>query len=324
MTGIFRANNPSGNAILFFYAIVLKLPVFLHPGAPLQSLSDGALYKGLLNITDPVAKSFPFIYPLLCFVLLFTQAINFNKIVNGLKLHRHTNYLTGMSFLLITSLLPGMFRLSAALIVNSFIIWIWGKLSALYNNPSPKSAVFNIGLATGIAAFFYFPSVVFLVMVVFGIAIARPFRLQEWITGLVGIITPVYFFYAWLFLTGKVGSFPLPRLDLSYPGLPGNGLTYLALSLIAVGLIAGIYFVQANMRRQVVQTRKSWQSLFFYLVVALFVLLISGNSGLSSFILPAVPLAAVIAAAFFYPQRKIVPLLLHWSMVAVYIALNFF
>ena len=273
---------------------------------------------------DPLARAFPFLYPVLCFMLLFTQAVNFNKIVNGLKLHRQSNYLTGMSYLLITSLLPGMFSLSAPLIVNSFIIWIWGKLCALYNNPSPKSVVFNIGLATGIAVFFYFPSVLFLLLIIAGIATARPFRLQEWITGLVGILTPVYFFSSWLFLTGKTGSFHFPGLHFTHPHFPGNAPAYIAVLLIAVGIAAGIFFVSVNMGRQVVQTRKSWQLLFFYLLVSTFVILINNEPGLSSLILPAVPLSPVIAAAFFYPNKKMVPLLLHWAMFAVYIAVSFF
>ena len=324
MTGIFRANNPSGNAILFLYAIVLKLPIFLHARPPLQSASDGVLYKGFLEIVGPFAKNFPFVLPLLCFILLFTQAIHFNKIVNGLKLHRHSNHLTGMSFLLITSLLPDMFSLSAPLIVNSFIIWIWGRLCALYNNPSPKAAVFNIGLAIGIAGFIFFPSVAFLLLVMFGIAIARPFRLQEWITGLAGILTPIYFFAAWLYLTGKTAVFPMTGFPFSYPRIQGNGLFITGGVLVVIGLLTGAYFVQANMRRQVVQTRKNWQSLFFYVFIAFFVVLISGDSRLAALLLPAIPLSAVMAAAFFYPQKKIIPVLLHWSLVAVYVAINFF
>lgn len=324
MTGIFRANNPSGNAILFLYAIVLKLPVFLHAPATVVSPTDGVLYKGLLHLLDPFARTFPFLYPLLCFILLFTQAINFNKIVNGLKLHRHSNYLTGMSYLLITSLLPGIFSLSAPLIVNSFLIWIWGKLCALYNNPSPKSVVFNIGLATGIAIFFYFPSVLFLLLIMAGIATARPFRLQEWITGLVGILTPVYFFASWLFLTGKDRSFHFPRLHFTHPYFTGNTAAYIAVLLIAIAIAAGLFFVSVNMGRQVVQTRKSWQLLFFYLLISTFVIFINDKPGPASLILPAVSLSPVIAAAFFYPQKRIVPLILHWAMFAVYIAVNFF
>lgn len=323
MTGIFKANNPSGNAILFFYAIALKLPVFMHPKVPPVQPLDGVLYKGMLHLLDPVAANFSLIYPCISFLLIFIQAISFNRIVNTQRLHKQPNYLTAMSYILITSLFSDWFILSAPMLVNTLMIWIWSRLCTIYNNPNPKATIFNIGLATGLATFFYFPSVAFLVLVMAGIAIARPFRLQEWLTGLAGIITPVYFFGAWLFLTDSIGTFRFPGFHLSHPEFHSNIKLYTALGLIAVAAIAGLFFVNTNISRQVVQTRKSWQLLFIYLAVAALVPFINAGPGFSYWILPAVPLAPIIAAAFFYPQKRVFPMLLHWAMVAVYIWVNF-
>ena len=223
MTGIFKANNPSGNAILFLYAIVLKLPLFMHSPTPQVQASDGILYKGILQLLTPAASSFHFLWSALTFLLLFVQAIGFNKIVNDQRLHRQPNYLTGMSYLLVTSLFPDWFSLSAPLLVNSIMIWIWGRLCSLYNNSNPKSVIFNIGFATGIAAFIYFPSVLFLFLIMSGMAVSRPARLREWLIGLVGIITPVYFFAAWLFLTDAIYTFHFPGFHFSYPLFSGTG-----------------------------------------------------------------------------------------------------
>ena len=162
MTGIFKVNNPSGNVILFFYALVLKLPMFLNVYSPRLQASDGILYKYFLETTAPVAKVFPYFYSLLAFLLLFLLAVSLNRIVNNQRLHKSPNYLTGMSFLLITSLFSELFSLSAPLIVNIFILWLWGRLCSFYINQNPKPTIFNLGLVAGIAAFFYLPSVPFL------------------------------------------------------------------------------------------------------------------------------------------------------------------
>lgn len=323
MTGIFKANNPSGNAILFFYAIALKLPLFMYVHAPVLQPLDGVLYKGLLRLIAPAANSFLFIYPALTFLLLLAQAIGFNKIVNNRRLHKQPNYLTGMSYLLVTSMFPDWFSLSAPLIINTFMIWTWARLCTLYSNPSPKATIFNIGFVTGVSAFFYFPSIFFLVLIMSGMAVARPFRLREWLTGLVGIITPVYFFGAWLFLTDSAKTFHFPGFHFSYPHFYGNRWMYVALAVTALAIGLGIYFVNVNMRRQVVQTRKSWQLLFLYLIVAALIPFINAGTGFSYWILAAVPISPIIASAFFYPQKRAFPLLLHWAMVAVYIVVSF-
>ena len=324
MTGIFKANNPSGNAILFGYAILLKLPMFLHNSAPQLQVMDGIFYKNILLLLQPIAKGFPIVYSIFTFILFFIQAVSLNKIAGNLKLQRQANFLTGMSYLLVTSLFSEWFTLSAPLIVNTFLIWIWGKLCTLYNNPNPKATIFNIGLVTGLAAFIYFPSLTFLLLIMVGITIARPFRLQEWLMGLVGIITPVYFYASFLFLTNGFSSFNFPGFHLSYPHFFGNQWAYAALVLVALGTLVGIYFININFSRQVVQTRKSWQLLFLYLTVAVFVPFINTGLNFTYWILLTAPIAPIIASFFFYPQKKYFPQFLHWGMFAIYVAVGFF
>lgn len=324
MTGIFKANNPSNNAILFFYGIALKLPMFLHPGMPQVQPQDGVLYKGFLQLLSPIANPAPVVYSMVAFLLLFVQAISFNKIVNAQRMHKQVNYLTGMSYLLITSLFTDWFSLSAPLIVNTFLIWIFSKLCSLYNNPKPKATIFNIGLVAGLCTFFYFPSVTFILLIMVGVTIARPFRMQEWLTGLAGIITPVYFFGAWLFLFGKWKTFHFPGFTFSHPHFYGNKWAYTSVTALTLMALIGIYFINVNFSRQVVQTRKSWQLLFLYLFVAAFVPFINAGLNFSYWILLAVPLAPVVAAAFFYPEKKLIPHVLHWGLFAVYVAISFF
>ena len=88
--------------------------------------------------------------------------------------------------------------------------------------------------------------------------------------------------------------------------------------------LLGIYFVNVNMRRQVVQTRKSWQLLFLYLIVASLIPFLNAET---SFLLLDISCSAAFAGncgSFFYPQKRAVPLLLHWAMFGLYIAIAFF
>ncbi len=298
--------------------------MFLHSRAPQLQPQDGFFYKAFLGFVNPVAKAMPAVYSIITFLLLFVQAISLNKIMNSQRMFKQVNNLTGMSFLLITSLFSEWFSLSAPLIVNSFLIWIFGRLCTLYNNANPKAGIFNIGLVAGLCSFFYFPSTAFILLIMVGITIARPFRLQEWIIGLVGIITPAYIFASWLFISGTWTSYRFPGFSVSYPHFLGSRTAYMALALLAIATGAGIYFVNKNFGRQVLQIRKSWQLLFLYIAVAALVPFLNASLNFSYWILLVVPVSTFAAAAFFYPQKKIFPLILHWAMVLVYIATGFF
>ncbi|MEQ1553335.1 MAG: DUF6427 family protein [Ferruginibacter sp.] len=323
MTGIFKANNPSGNAILFLYAIFLKLPLFLHIRLPQLQALDGILYKIILHFLNPVANNFKPIYSVFTFILLIAQAIGINKIVNDLKLHKQNNYLTGMTYLLITSMFSDWFSFSAPLIVNTLLIWIWAKLCTLYNNHHAKISLFNIGFITSIAAFVYFPSVSFLVLIIAGVAISRPFRLQEWLTIIVGAFTPIYLFASTLYLTNNIGTYHFPGFHFSYPHFFGNKWAYSALILLSLAIAIGFYFTNTNMRRQVVQARKSWQLLFLYATVAALVPFVNASINFSYWILLAVPISPIVASAFLYSEKKVVSQILYWSMFVIFIAVGF-
>lgn len=324
MTGIFKANNSYNNFLLLLYGVILKLPIFLYPKIPQAHQTDGFLYKALLKWLQPAATGFPLIYPLIAFFLLFTQAVYFNKVVNDQRLMQRPHYLTGMSYLLITSLFAEWNILSSPLVINSLLIWVWAKMSGLYNNQNPKSALFNIGIAIGVSTFFYFPSLAFSALIIFGLALTRPFKIAEWLISLIGIITPYYFLLAIVFLTDKWKGYHLPGFGISYPLFNQTNWAYAAILIVLFTSILGIFFIQQNFRRQLIQARKSWNLAFLYLLVALFVPFINATHNFDYWILCAVPLSAFLGAAFLYPSRAWFPLVLHWLMVGFVIVITYF
>ena len=324
MTGTFKANNSYNNFLLLLYGVLLKLPMFLHPKVPEPQLIDGILYKIILKQLQPLGNDLPVIYPLITFLLLFIQAIYFNKLVNDQRIMQRPHYLTGMSYLLITSLFMEWNVLSSPLIINTLLIWVWSKMSGLYSNQNPKAALFNIGIAIGICTFFYFPSLAFAALIIFGLAITRPFKLAEWLIALLGIITPYYFLLAIVFLTDKWKGYTFPGFAVTSPVFNQSQWAYAAIIIVLLSAILGIFYIQQNFRRQLIQARKSWNLTFLYLLVALFVPFVNATHSFEYWILCAVPLSAFIAAAFLYPPKNWFPVALHWLMVAFVIVISYF
>ena len=186
VTGTFKANNPYNTFLLLVYGLLLKLPMFLHPTIPTPQQTDGFLFKILLSQLSIVGSTMPIIYPIISFLLIYTQAATFNKFANDQRLMQKPNYLTGMAYLLITSLFKEWDILSAPLIVNSLLIGVWANMSGLYSNKNAKSTLFNIGVTIGVSTFFYFPSIAFALLIIVGLTVTRPFKLAEWLVALIG------------------------------------------------------------------------------------------------------------------------------------------
>ena len=309
--------------MLLVYGLLLKLVWFITPQIPVIEKSDGFLYNKILATFKPVFDVYPIIYSIITFILLYTQAISFNRLLNNRRLMQKPNYLPGMSYLLITSFFAEWNILSAPLVINTLLIWVWAKMSSLYNNPQAKLTLYNIGIVIGVTTFFYFPSLAFSLMIIFALLITRPPRVAEWIIAILGIATPWYFLFAWLFLTNKLYGFGVSGIHIDYPLFAKNNAQYIGIILILATAIIGSIFVQANLRKQIVQVRKSWGLIVLYLFVALFIPFINSSLNFQYWILATVPLSAFIACFFFYPTKKWIPLSIHWIMVGFVIYMAF-
>ena len=324
MTGVFKSDNPYNAFLLLVYGLLLKLVIFIDPVIPIPRQTDGFLFKALLVQLSGVGKSLPVIYPLITFVLLFTQALNFNRLVNNQRLMQRPNFLTAMAYLLITSLFAEWNILSAPLIINTLLIWVWSSMSRLHSDQHAKTSLFNIGMAIGFSTFFYFPSIAFALLIVFGLLVTRAFKISEWVVALLGIITPHYFLLAYVFLTDKWQGYSFPTVDISLPHFYESKWALAAIIIILFMMAIGFYYVQQNFRRQLVQARKSWNLIVLYLLIALFIPFINDSHSFVYWILSAIPIAVIVAPAFLYPAKKWLPLAVHWIMVAFVIAFSYF
>ena len=186
MIGSFKANNPRNNFLLLLYGLALNWPLFFKSAPAIIDDNDTFLYQYIFGTLNKFANNI--IINGIAFFILFLQAVFINKIVTDQKMFQRNNYLTGMSYLLVTSIFHVGF--TSTLISVSFIIWILSILFNLSTQENPKKNIFNLGLLSGVSILIFFPSFLFVLLVLFGLLIFRPFRIQEWIILILGIFAP--------------------------------------------------------------------------------------------------------------------------------------
>ena len=179
-------------------------------------------------------------------------------------------------------------------------------------------------MITGVATFFYFPSIAFALLIIVGLGITRPFRLPEWLIALLGILTPYYFLAAWVFLADSWHGYRFPGVSVTVPSFVQTRWAITAVVFVSLMILAGIYFIQLNKRRQLVQSRKSWNLIYLYLVVAVFVPFLNASKSFDYWILTAVPIATLMGAAFLYPEKKWFAICMHWGLVVISIVMGYY
>ena len=273
---------------------------------------------------QPAATHFPMLYPLLAFCLLLIQSVVLSYLINNKRMMHLSNYLTGMAYMIITSLFPEWNYFSAPLLVNTFLILILSALLKSYNFQQVKGILFNAGLAAGAALFLYFPAISIFVWMLLSMLVMRPFRISEWIICLLGFLTPFYFYSAYLFLSDSWNWMKLVQpLTFRLPAVTQSAWLAGSTFLLAVSFLSGAYFVQNNMRKMLIQVRKGWSLLLLLLLASLFVPFISSTQGFENWMLAAVPLAAFHACSYQYFTFRIIPNLLFWLSVVFIIAYQY-
>lgn len=324
MTGTFKQKSSGNTLVLLVYGLILKFSIFLRPQGPLvQPDDDHFLYKWLIGFLEPL-HLWPGVYSLIAFLLLYSQALLLNRVCNAQKMMARPNYLVAMSYMLITSLFPDWNYFSAPLLINSLLIWLFYRMNTLYNASKPGSVVFNAGLIMGFITLLYQPAIVFVFFLMLAVFIVRPFRIKEWLIGLLGVTAPYYFIGLVLYLTNQWDWKKLqPDISFSLPPMPDSLFVTISLALLVLPFIIGGFFVQNNLSKMFIQVRKSWSLLLVCLVTSTLIIVINGGVNYVNWSLCAVPLAVFHGAAYFYPQGKLFPSIMHWLIFGYAMYLNY-
>lgn len=256
--------------------------------------------------------------------MVLLQAIRLNMLLKEFKMFTETGFTTAMAYILLTGFFSQWASITPALVANTFVIWIFIHLSRLYNNSSPKSLLFNTGLVIGAAILCYHPTAMLVVVVLFALAIVRPFIISEWFVLLLGSAMPFYIISSLLFLNDKIQQLHtfLPHIKFYIPTLTTDVWFWVSLSVTGVLLVAGFVTLTNNNNRMVIQIRKNWSIMMVMALMLVPVPFIFQNAGLEAAVLSVVPLAALISNIFIYPKKMLIPNLFFLLALAVIIHNN--
>lgn len=321
MVFLFRDNSLIVLILLLLLSLGVHAHFFIMP--PILSTGDDGVLSIIMRRLLAQTPAWALIWIYHALVLL--QAIQLNVLLNNFKM-LHTNaFTTAMAYILFTGFFPEWSVISPALFANSLIMLVFTLLTKLYAHNSPKSLLFNIGLLISLSTMAYQPTAIMVLVVLFALAVVRPFRPAEWVVLLMGIIVPYYFMGAYFFLTNQFGLINdyLPHMGVYLEVMKGADAWYWSrVGLFALIVLYGFYYWQWQNARMVIQIRKSWSVLIVLLLLLLPVPVIFSGADIHAAILLLVPAAAFASCGFLYPKRLLIPNLLFWLAVVIVVHNN--
>ncbi|MDQ7947918.1 MAG: DUF6427 family protein [Pedobacter sp.] len=239
-------------------------------------------------------------------VIVFVQAILFNRIINNHNLLARPSYLPALLYVTGSSLFLQFMVLSPPLICNFLLIWMMDKFLKIGKTPSAMMAMFDIGIIIALGTLLYFPFIVLLIMLWLSLMLYRSFNWREWLTGLIGFLVIFFFiavFYYWndnlnffyRIWTPLVNKFP-SEWQIKYND-------YIVLVPVGIIMILATLQLRENFFRSFISTRKAFQMLFFMFVIAALSFYTKPDFRLFHFLL-CVPPGAVLLAYYFSNAKK--------------------
>lgn len=262
------------------------------------------------------------------FLLVTSQAIHFNYLLNKHDILYKQSWLPALLYIILGGLFPAFLGFHPLIFVNSLFILALDRIISLYKNPSPLSLAFDSALLVSLGALFYLPAVAFFIFYVIAMLIMRPFNWREAVAGTSGLILPFLFaflyyfmndqlmpFYSRIFLAGIASDFTLTRLS--------TGPFLYSAVLVVLLFVMAVIRLQGNYYKNVTKARLVQQMMMLFIPVGLFTVIISRDTELWRYMILLIPMSMYLGYFFLSTGRKIIAELVFLLLLAAW-GFNYF
>lgn len=284
----------------------LCLGAFFHLPDNLAPITLEPAASNLLGVQIGAGLS-PASNVLLTLSLTLLQAFLLNKVVNHFNFLGKPNFLTALLFMTLVSLFLPFLVLSPTLICNFITIWMMSKLFNIYKQADVKGLMFDLGMIVALGSLIYFPFIVMLLLLWIALIIFRPFIWREWVTPLLGF-SLIYFLigvtYYWFDRFSEFKAIFSPFSNPLPNALHVDFHDYLVVIPISITLLLFFAVLREQYFRSIVHIRKSFQLLFYMLLLIGGSFYLNEKININHFLLCAPPLAIYLAYYFSFARTK--------------------
>lgn len=306
MINMFRTYNPIN--ILWLGILLFLLRMGYAYNAPPRL--EFTYLEPFVRLIMPGTYQFafpPLLDMFLAGILVFSQALLINRLVNQYGLLSKPSFLPALMYITLSGLFTPFLVLSPPLICNFLLIWMLHKLFALYKGDDANSITYDVGMIVAIGSLIYFPFIYMFLAIWAALMLFRPFNWREWVIGIMGYATILFFLAVAYYLSGNLPLFytiwdPLTTKFPTHVNI--NYYNYLVLVPVILIFVLGIIKINQIFFRSYVQVRKSFQLLFIIFLIAGLSFYVKAQFSLTHFLLCVIPVSVFFAYYFLYAAPR--------------------
>ena len=291
--------NPKPSIILLFFVFCFVFTVF-----PLLESDLSILFKHLH--LSPLAILFSAI------IIPFFLSTGLNNLIYEKNIIRKDNLVVGVIFILISC----SFVNNISAWVSAFLmLFLFNFLLESYQKDIPFSQFYNASIILSTLTFIY-PNLIYLtfLFIVSGINYSN----LNWriiFTILLGLITPYFFYFVFVFVTGI--TFVMPKFfnfsQISFSRIQEAHLSkQIWLTILLLVVLVSFFELFTWLYKKSIKSRKSFITIIWFFIIST---LIAFYSGTEYFYFSLIPLAIIIANYFVYTKKRKIANLLFLLLV---------
>lgn len=301
----FRNLNFINFFFLFILLFILRIGVFIQLPQELNSGFLELFSRLLIPISLQNALS-PALNITIAAILVYTQAILFNRIINSFNVLGKSTFLPALLFVVCSSVFTPFLVLSPPLICNFILLFQIYKILLEYKKSNSIATFFDLGLLIAVGTIFYFPFILFLLLLWASLIVLKPFNWREWLSALLGFLTVVFFLGVYYFWNDRLLDFydiwkPLSNKFPFYIRI--NVFDYIVLFPIVIVMVLAFFQIRQNFFKSYILVRKFFQVLFFIFVFASVSFYLKSDYRVNHFLLCVIPVATLLS--YFFTNAKI-------------------
>ena len=328
MLSLFKSNNPIAVAFYIIYIVLFRVIFFfLIPNQTFVFQYREPLSNWLFAVLKNLPINFAIVSLLLAAALCFFQAILVNNIVNENKMLPKKSYLAGGMFIIFASFFKETLFLTPETLALTFLMLCTSRIFTLIKKEKMYGNIFDTGFLIGLATLFYFPSILFIVFVYFGMASVRPFVLREWVAAFLGFINPFFLVFTYYFWNDRTAE-----MFLAIPNIHPEGwligINLLSSDKVLIGglvvaTITSLVLIPGALYSSLIQVRKFANLLIVFIVLAGITFLLQQQIHLSHFVLFGLPLGIIVSMVLMQIKRNAFAEVIHLILILLILAMQF-
>jgi hypothetical protein len=309
---------------LALYTGLLHLVAITGRIAPVSVMNDAGLP---FNSLFGAVQSQPFWSAVAATILVYVQALLLNNVADSFRLMHDRNWLPGMAYVLVVSLLPDFQFLSAPLVATTALILAINSVFKTYKSAKSAVLVFDAGFWIAVASLFYPKALLLTVAMFISIGVMRSWNVRDQIAFLTGVFIPNFLGWLWYFWADMGSVFrsvhfghlvQLYRFDVAFD-------TNMLIRCILTGTL--LFFALINFgtfsRNKSMQGQKCVEVLYWFLFTGTIMMFLRHDWRWEAILLTATPLGIFLAMTY-QTMRNLFAEGLHLFLLGAVLLLQFF